>query len=282
VPQNGENPASRFSDDVIQIARQAGTVILEYYESGAQVSYKSDASPLTEADTAANDLIVNGLSDLDSFIPIVSEELKMPDFTERSKWPCYWLIDPMDGTKSFIRGDGQFTVNIAMISRGSPVFGVVHSPVEDATYYGIKGAGAMCIRNGEHQAEPISVRKFNGSEVTVISSRSRGQEKVREFMDKLKGGSIASNHLGVSSSIKFCRLAEGAVDILAGFGATSEWDTAAAQCVVECAGGQVQDLTGLPVVYNKRNRINPAFLAVGDSRFNWFDFLPDDIQTWVS
>ncbi len=282
MTQSSENPALEYSADVVQIARQAGSVILEYYKTGARITYKSDSSPLTEADTAANNTIVQGLTDLDSTIPIVSEELQMPKYAVRSKWSHYWLIDPMDGTKSFISGDGQFTVNIAMISEGSPVFGVVHSPVENATYYGIKNTGAMCIRNGKNIAEPIEVRKYNGTLATVISSKSRGQKKVGEFRDRLRSGSIATNHLSVSSSIKFCRLAEGTADVLAGFGATSEWDTAAAHCVVECAGGKVLDLTGKPMVYNKPNKTNPAFLAFGDNNVNWCDFVPEDIQTWAS
>ena len=281
MTETGREVAHKRIEDIVRIAQQAGDIILGYYNTEFSVQYKADDTPLTQADTAANDKIVSALSHLEPSIPVLSEELRMPEFSERSKWPKYWLIDPMDGTKSFLRRDGQFTVNIALIENGSPVLGVVHSPVENKTFWAVKGGCSFCMDIGQNKVKQIQVREFSDNRAMIIRSKFRGDKKIREFARNLESQSIDSDFMTSSSSIKFCRVAEGVVDVYPCFGKTSEWDTAAAQCVVECAGGTVHDLDGNPLVYNKLNRLNPAFIAFGSAQVNWHDFIPDDVQTWT-
>ncbi len=268
-------------NDVVAIAQQAGDIILEYYHSDFSVDYKADNTPLTQADTAANDKIVSALSKLEPCLPAVSEESELARYSERSKWRNFWLIDPMDGTKSFVRRDGQFTVNIALIEDNAPILGVVHIPCENVTYWAVKGGGAFRVARDCGKIQPIRVRKMPGNRATVMRSAYRSVEKVDQFAHNLKNQSIDCDYIVSSSSIKFCRIAEGVADVYPAFGKTSEWDTAAAQCVVECAGGKVQDLEGQPLVYNKTNTLNPAFVAFGSDCVAWQQFIPDNVQTWT-
>ncbi len=268
-------------DDVIAIAQQAGDIILEYYHSDFSVDYKADNTPLTQADTAANDAIVSALSKFAPSIPVVSEESQLVRYSERSKWRNFWLIDPMDGTKSFVRKDDQFTVNIALIEDNAPILGVVHIPCENVTYWAVKGSGAFRVARDHGKIQSIHVRKLHDNRATIMHSAYRSVEKVYQFAHNLKSQSIDCDYIVSSSSIKFCRVAEGIADVYPAFGKTSEWDTAAAQCVVECAGGKVQDLEGRPLVYNKTNTLNPAFMAFGSDCIVWRQFIPDNAQTWT-
>ncbi len=269
------DPISIVSE-VADIAKLAGNEILRFYRSNYRVQNKSNNSPVTEADIAANDIILSRLADLTPQVPIVSEETAIPDYSERSTWQQYWLIDPLDGTKSFVRGEDQFTVNIALIDGALPVLGVVHSPVEQSTYWGVDGGGAWRCVGDESCATSITVAHPEKDQVRIIAPQSRGQSYLLAFTNSLESNAIACELSHSSSSIKFCRIAEGAADIFTSFSPTSEWDTAAAQCVVECAGGSVSDLSGNRIKYNKAHPKlrNPPFIATGKLQFDWVPYAP--------
>ena len=271
------NPAS-LVERVIDISLEAGREILRYYGSDYRVRNKSNNTPVTEADIAANEIILAGLQELTPNTPFVSEESSIPHHNERSKWQYYWLIDPLDGTKSFVQGDGEFTVNIALIEFDAPVLGVVHSPVEKSIYWGVAGHGAWRKLGDKGQREKIFVATVADNRVSIIAPRTRTVGRVQQFISNLESANFSCKLSHSSSSIKFCRVAEGARDIFPNLGTTSEWDTAAAQCVVECAGGAVTDLAGNRVRYNKADPKlhNPQFLVTGASDLDWRRFLPDD------
>ena len=276
MPFTSISEPNAITDRVIEISIRAGEEILHFYKTDFEFRKKSNNSPVTEADLAANEIILAGLKSLAPEIPVISEEVTVPEYAERSKWQYYWLIDPLDGTKSFLRGDDQFTVNIALIKGNYPVFGVVHSPIEQNTYWGVSGQGAYRFHGTDGERQSISVRPFARSPVTIIAPMTRTLGRVQIFRENLKAHSIESEILNSSSSIKFCRVAEGVADLYPNFGTTSEWDTAAAQCVVECAGGSVKDLHGNRVKYNKPDRKlhNPQFLVAGPDDIDWRRFLP--------
>ena len=254
-------------EPTIELARVAGDAILEVYATDFDVQAKEDDSPLTKADMASNSKIVAKLEALTPDIPIISEEFGLPDFKIRSTWSRYWLIDPLDGTKEFVNRNGEFTVNIALIENSRPVFGVVHVPVTGATYIGCEGAGAE-IRD-EHGTRKIQVAEKSASPVRVVGSRSHRGASLDAFLELL--GEVEMLPMG--SSLKFCRVAEGAADIYPRLGLTSEWDTAAAQAVVEQAGGSVVELDGMPMSYNKKAEIlNPFFLVIGPQDRDWLSY----------
>ena len=277
MPFTSISEPNAITDRVIEISIRAGEEILNFYKTDFKFQKKSNNSPVTEADLAANEIILAGLKSLSPEIPVISEEVTIPEYAERSKWQYYWLIDPLDGTKSFIRGDDQFTVNIALIKGNYPVLGVVYSPIEENTYWGVSGQGAYRLNGKDGEPRSISVRRFARSPVTIIAPMTRTLGRVQIFRENLKAHSIESEVLNSSSSIKFCRVAEGVADLYPNFGTTSEWDTAAAQCVVECAGGSVKDLYGNRVKYNKPDRKlhNPQFLVAGADDIDWRRFLPE-------
>ncbi len=265
---------------VVDIAIRAGQEILKFYKSDYDVRRKSNNSPVTEADVAANDLIQSALIELTPDIPIISEETVLPDLAVRSQWSQFWLLDPLDGTRSFIRGDDEFTVNVALISDGYPVFGVVHSPIEQSAYWASVGHGAFRMAGTENEPRAIRVNRSNHHPVQIIAPKTRTLSAVQEFRNNLESNSMACEIRYASSSIKFCRVAEGVADVFPNFGPTSEWDTAAAQCIVECAGGSVTDLMGNRVRYNKSDRTmrNPPFLVTGMDPLDWQQFLPKNEQ----
>ena len=277
MPNSNDPDLTQLVKQVIRISKEASKVILTHYRTGYDVSSKSDRSPVTSADLGANRVIISGLENLKPKWPIISEETAIPNYSIRSKWSHYWLIDPMDGTKSFINGDTEFTVNIALIEGSSPVLGVVHSPVEDRTYWGVKGFGAFCLDGKNGYSGKIEVNDFTGNHVRIIRPRFRGYDQTQAFENNLKAHSMECETFKSSSSIKFCRVAEGRVDVFPGFSQTAEWDTAAAHCVVECAGGIVQQLNGTPLIYNKRNLDNPRFIVSGGGDFEWRNFIPYDM-----
>ncbi len=255
---------------VEEIAVEAGNEILEIYGTEFDVDIKSDQSPLTAADLAAHCHIVAALESLTPDIPILSEESVDIGWEERRSWDPYWLVDPLDGTKEFVKRNGEFTVNIALIQQHRPVLGVVHVPVTGKTYSGSVSDGAFLTEAGERRA--IQVRALSGKPV-VVGSRSHAGESLQIFLDKL--GEYDMSPMG--SSLKFCLVAEGSADIYPRLGLTSEWDTAAAQAVVEAAGGQVVDLEGASLRYNTGDHIlNPHFLVVADTSVDWLQYLPDE------
>jgi 3'(2'), 5'-bisphosphate nucleotidase len=254
---------------VTDIAVRAGSRILEIYETDFEVETKDDESPLTAADKASHNEIVAALAKLTPDIPILSEEASDITWEERSQWQEYWLIDPLDGTKEFIKKNGEFTVNIALIQGHQAVLGVVHVPVKNRSFYGYKGGGAF-ERTPAGEIREISVTAEAQSPVRVVGSRSHRGELVDAYLEKL------GEHVMVSmgSSLKLCLVASGEADVYPRLGLTSEWDTAAAQAVVESAGGKVVQISGETLMYNtKEDILNPHFLVYGDSSRDWTAYL---------
>jgi len=256
-------------EPTIKLANHAGDAILEVYATDFDVQAKEDDSPLTQADLASNSKITAGLKALTPDIPIISEEFGLPDFDERASWSRYWLIDPLDGTKEFVKRNGEFTVNIALIENHQAVFGVVHVPVRNSTYSGCRGVGAELRTNGE-EPRPIGVARESATPVRVVGSRSHRGASLDQFLQNL--GDFEMHPTG--SSLKFCLIAEGAADVYPRLGLTSEWDTAAAQAVVEQAGGVVLELDGIPLSYNNKSDIlNPHFLVAGPMDHDWLKII---------
>ncbi len=255
---------------IVEISIEAGEAILDHYGRDGQVSYKADGSGVTDADYAAHDIIETSLERLIPECRFLSEESRpIPQYPERQSWGRYWLVDPLDGTSGFIKGTGEFTVNIALIEDSRPVLGVIHIPVSGDTYWAVEGCGAFVIRSGEQRSHPIRVRGAIGDSAAVVGNRSRGVDRRDQMIDSLSRADIAASASQMSSSIKFCLVAEGSADVYAAFGGTSEWDTAAGQCIVECAGGTVTDMQTRSVLrYNKPELGNPWFYASG-SDFPW-------------
>ncbi len=259
---------TQLADSVKTIAIEAGHEILRIYETEFEVERKEDKSPVTEADKAAHNVICEGLNNLEHIFPILSEEAAAIPFDERHSWQTYWLVDPLDGTREFIKRNGEFTVNIALIHEQKPIIGVVYVPVTDVTYCGILDIGSFKQIDGKKGS--IQCRPSNLNSITIAGSRSHSNKKQQAFIQNFPDAEI----LAVGSSLKFCLVAEGKADIYPRFGPTSEWDTAAAQCVVEQAGGKVVTHDLVPLKYNtKDSLLNPEFLTIGDPEFNWAQFI---------
>ena len=254
----------------IDIAQRAGVAIMAVYARDFDVSAKDDASPLTEADMAAHRLIVAGLQQLTPDIPVLSEESAEIHWAVRRQWPRYWLVDPLDGTREFIKRNGEFTVNIALIDGDAPVLGVVHAPALDELAFALRGRGAF-VRMGEDDVA-LTTRRPALAPLRVAASRSHRDARTQAALERM--GEIEC--LGLGSSLKFLRIAEGRADVYPRFGLTSEWDTAAAQCVLEAAGGAVLGMDGAPLRYNRKDSLlNPDFIALGDADLPWREWLHD-------
>lgn len=247
---------------VIDLVRQAGVVTLPFWRCGTAVTAKLDDSPVTAADLAAHHLLLAGLNALAPEIPVLSEEAADISLGERAQWSRWWLVDPLDGTKEFIAGSEEFTVNVALIDQGRVVFGVVGIPTTGRCYFGGAGLGAW-RSEVEAEAQPISVRIAPSEAFTVVASKrhsSPAQERLLAGLSEQFGDLDMAN---VGSSLKFCLLAEGNADCYPRLAPTSQWDTAAAQGVLEGAGGEVLDLKGLALTYEARESfLNPSFLAL--------------------
>ncbi len=250
---------------VTQITQQAGQRIMEIYQRDFDISEKNDSSPLTEADLAAHNHIVENLAKI-SDLPILSEESASIDWQERKTWVRYWLVDPLDGTKEFIKKNGEFTVNIALIEYGEPIFGVVDAPALEKTYVGVVGTGAKIItQDGE---SPITATAAGpGEKVKVVGSRSHQSPEIQKILS-----AIDAEHelVAMGSSLKLCCVADGNAHLYPRVGPTSEWDTGAAHAVVLAAGGKVTvldpenpfDEDAHPLRYNQKESIlNPFFLV---------------------
>ena len=247
------------------LARRAGAAILEIYAGTFGVENKADNSPLTAADMASHRVIVEGLQALTPDIPVLSEESAGIPWDERRSWNRYWLVDPLDGTREFIKRNGEFTVNIALIEDHSPVLGVVLAPVTGELYFGVRDEGAFLEKAPGAMPQPIETRAPSGVPV-VAGSRSHAQERTGAMLANLGEHTMVS----MGSSLKFCLVARGEADLYLRLGPTSEWDTAAAQCVLVEAGGTVLDIQGDPLRYNtKESLLNPEFVAVGDPSVDW-------------
>ncbi len=247
------------------LAVKAGEAIIEVYESGDfGVDHKSDDSPLTKADLASHQIIVKGLEQITPDIPVLSEESAQIPYEERKSWNKYWLVDPLDGTKEFIKRNGEFTVNIALVENGKSILSCVYVPVSKVSYSAATGVGVFKRENGKKSS--ISVMKNSRFKPTIVGSRSHMSDEVKGYLERLGQHELVS----MGSSLKFCLVAEGKADLYPRLGLTSEWDTAAAQCIVEQAGGHVVTLDGKPLMYNSKDSLlNPHFMVYGDISRKW-------------
>lgn len=242
--------------DIKTIAQEAGRVIMSIYNKDFDVDYKEDNSPLTEADLKSNELICNSLQKLYPNIPIMSEENKQTDYSIRKNWEYYWCIDPIDGTKEFVKKNDEFTVNIALIHKTKPVLGVVYAPALGEMYTAKKGEGAY--KNGEKL--PLKTNQNPKYKLSVVASKSHLSKETQEFIDNLDTKEIEQVSKG--SSLKLCMVATGEADIYPRLAPTMEWDTAAADAVVREAGKMTNQFdTDEPIVYNKEDLLNPWFVV---------------------
>ncbi len=253
--------------EVAALADLAGHAILELYETRFAVTEKADHSPLTEADLAAHRILAHGLADIDPDWPVLSEEGQDVPFERRRQWQTYWLIDPLDGTREFVKRSGEFTVNVALIHDHEPVLGVVWCPVLKRLYAGHRD-GVAIRRDEDQPPREIAVARdrIGTDHPLVAGSRSHGAERLKVALDRLGPHDLVS----MGSSMKLCLVAEGAADIYPRLGPTSEWDTGAAHAVVRAAGGRVTDLHGQELRYNTRESLlNPEFLVCAGNPDGW-------------
>jgi 3'(2'), 5'-bisphosphate nucleotidase len=266
IPADETSELTRLLPEVLRLVESASTAILGVYASGPDVAYKADASPITEADRASHEILCAGLARLTPSVPVLSEESAAEhDPAVRRQWREFWLVDPLDGTKEFISRNGEFTVNVALVRGHRPVLGVVAAPVLGVIYHGVVGAGA-CVAHPGMPPQPIRVRRPAASPLVIVGSRSHRGDSLDAVLARIGPHELRP----MGSSLKFCLVAEGAADLYPRLGPTSEWDTAAAQAVVEAAGGAVTTLDGKPLNYNERETLlNPHFLAFGDTGREW-------------
>ena len=258
-------------EPIVALAEDAGRAILKVYATDFEVQSKDDASPVTQADLAAHRWIEAGLKSLTPDIPIISEESGLADFEERSTWKHYWIVDPLDGTREFVNRNDEFTVNIALVEDGVAILGVVHVPVYGRTYVGCEGLGAQ-RRDGDSDPVSIRVAASTAAPARIVGSRSHRGKSLDAYLAAIGEHDMVP----MGSSLKFCVIAEGGADLYPRLGPTSEWDTAAAQAVVEQAGGRVVTLDGKPMKYNtKADILNPHFLVIGPADRDWLALLPD-------
>jgi 3'(2'), 5'-bisphosphate nucleotidase len=253
----------------IQASIEAGKAIMKVYEKKIEVEIKSDSSPLTQADKNANDVINNYL--IDTHIPIISEENKQLDYSQRKDWKYCWIVDPLDGTKEFIKRNGEFTVNIALIKNGTPLLGVIYVPVSKTLYYTLEDASKSYKIDLENEkvsldyifknSIEIKPSENNNGLIRIVGSRSHLNEATKEFISNIENNK-KTEIVSKGSSLKFCLVAEGTADVYPRFAPTMEWDTAAGQAICQAVGVKVVDNnTNLSLKYNKENLLNPNFLV---------------------
>ena len=250
--------------DIVHIAKLAGNTIMEIYNRDFTIEYKDDKSPLTEADTKSNEVICNALVKAYPEIPLLSEENKTEEYEVRRNWEYFWLIDPIDGTKEFIKKNGEFTVNIALIHNNIPVLGVVYAPALGDMYMAKKGEGAF--KNNEKL--PLKTNDIPEKNITIVASKSHLTEETKVFIDSLTSNIQHSTFISKGSSLKLVMVAEGEADIYPRLAPTMEWDTAAADAIVRESGKmtyqynpQLPTLNSKPIMYNKKNLLNPWFIV---------------------
>lgn len=258
-------------EDVMAIAKAAGEAILAVYATDFAVSTKADASPVTAADVASQKVVEDGLATLTPGVPVIAEESPAPAFEERRSWRRFWLVDPLDGTKEFVKRNGEFSVNIALIEDGVPVLGVVHAPVAGLTYTGLAshaGKPASAWRfDAEGGAHPIHVRRPNAGEpVRVMVSRSHSNPSTAAFIERLRAEYGEVQTIARGSAIKTCLVADGTAHFYARLGPTMWWDTAAAQAVLEAAGGSMVEASGGRALRYVGDALsNPGFVAASEA-----------------
>ena len=255
--------------EIVNISVDAGEVILNYYNENVDVTYKDDESPLTKADLASHKIITDSIKKITPDIPILSEE-EFIDWKIRKKWKKYWLIDPLDGTKEFIKKNDEFTVNIALIENNRPILGVIYTPALNELFYSIKNFGSYKILtkkklNTLKEAKRISINKKKSNKVKIVGSRSHSNPILEKWVNK---NFNEFDILQKGSSLKFCLIAEGSADIYPRFGPTSEWDIAAGHIILEEAGGKLKSIDNKEILYNeKENILNPEFFAYSNIDF---------------
>ena len=249
---------------VIEIAKKAGGSVMQLYAAkNLNIEYKTDHSPVTQADLAAHQIIQHGLENLAIKLPILSEEGLAIPFAVRNSWKSYWLIDPLDGTKEFIHGTDEFTVNICLVSQHEPLMGVVFVPARQELFFAIKGDSAVWHKQGQN-AEVISIQNLDTTILrpklrVAVSRRHGASQKLQRLLTKIENYDL----IACGSALKICLVAKGEADLYPRFGATSEWDTAAGQCILEAAGGEVLNLSGEKLSYNtKESLVNTEFVAI--------------------
>ncbi|HRP46379.1 MAG TPA: 3'(2'),5'-bisphosphate nucleotidase CysQ [Trueperaceae bacterium] len=256
----------RLREGIVALADAAGAAILKIYATDFAVTKKADASPVTAADVASQRVIIEGLARLTPSVPVIAEETQAPSFAERRGWRRFWLVDPLDGTKEFVKRNGEFSVNIALVEDGVPVLGVVHAPVAGITYTGVAahaGHAASAWRfDAEGGAHPIHTRPPENGVVRVMVSRSHSNEATQAFIEKLRQEYGAVETIARGSAIKSCLVADGTAHFYPRLGPTMWWDTAAAQAVLMAAGGEMVAIVGgAPLKYSGDLLSNPGFLA---------------------
>ncbi len=247
---------------VLDFAVEAGRRVMLFYRQERVDAVKADSSPLTAADLASHEYLVAALEPLLPGVPVISEESEP---TSSESLPSrFWLVDPLDGTKEFIKATDEFTVNVALVDCGQPCLGVVHAPALNRTYYGVIGSGSHLVADGRPPVR-ITCRRLESRQVAVVASKDHAGSLVKTMLKRLPQASLKS----MGSSLKFCLVAEGSADIYLRDLPTMEWDTAAAQCVVEAAGGGVYNLSGSRLKYGKAGLKNPPIMTVGDPTLDW-------------
>ena len=261
----------RLLESLVGLVREAHGEIMRIYARPVEAALKADQSPLTEADLASHRVLTAGLARLLPPLPVVSEEGGLPTASERASWPAYWLIDPLDGTKEFLAKNGEFTVNVALIEGSRPTLGVVGVPARDQVFVGDVAHG-IARRLDSSGVRDLRARRYQGAPATVVASRRHGGAQLEGALRalELEHGPIELRNVG--SALKLCLLAEGEADVYPRLAPTSEWDTAAAQAILESAGGAVLQLSGNALVYSKLEILNPEFVAVADPSVNWLRF----------
>jgi 3'(2'), 5'-bisphosphate nucleotidase len=260
---------SRLLLSAVGLAKKAGQQIMCVYDSDFRVSTKEDDSPLTAADLASHHCLVEGLEAIEGrTYPVISEESEPLSAEVRQRFETFWLIDPLDGTREFIKRNGEFTVNIALVHQNQPVLGVVYAPAKSLCYFAAEGSGAY-RQNAEDTPERIRVTARAAARLRVVGSRSHQTEEMATYLNRLGEHALVA----IGSSLKLCLVADGSADLYPRIGLTSEWDTAAAHAVVREAGGEVTDLQGRSLTYNtKPSLLNPYFLVFGDKSRRWWDY----------
>ncbi|MBV32617.1 MAG: 3'(2'),5'-bisphosphate nucleotidase [Porticoccaceae bacterium] len=270
----GNNMDWKLMNSVLEIVSAAGESILQIYQSqDFDLRKKNDGTPLTCADLLAHQIILDGLKKLEPKTPILSEESKEIDSTVRAFWKRYWLVDPLDGTSEFLDRNGEFSVNVALIESHRPIMGVVHIPEKGTTYFGGSNAGAYKRDSlGQREITCRSVASVSKGNIpmVVMMSRRHGDTKAIELVERIKRLIGPCKVVNVGSSIKICMIAEGKADLYPRLSTTCEWDTAAAQAVLEAAGGAIFDKEMKVLGYNTKTDLkNPFFYAIGDTDFDW-------------
>ncbi len=270
---------STLLPEIRRIAEGAGEKIMEIYKSGFETETKSDDSPVTTADLAANTFIDEELKKLDIKLPILSEESAHLSYEERASRETYWLVDPLDGTKEFINRRDSFTVNIALIHQNKSILGVVYAPALGLSYFASEGTGSFKTTDIEGaEVEKIHSRYLPKDTAIFVGSRSHTGEDMAKFLENYEADNGEYDLQSMGSSLKMCMVAEGKADLYPRLWLTSEWDTAAAHCIVNEAGGQIVKIDMSPLLYNtKDSLLNPYFFAIGNNKVEWNKYLPESL-----